>query len=77
MTTEIALSVTELRRAAFDLLEATADENSLSGSAVSAAIEHLQTVANELGMVEELLRHADRPPAPSAEELRRHFYGAR
>ena len=61
MGTDDALStVTELRTAAFDLLEAATDQ-SAAGGPVAAAIDHLQVVANELGAVEELAALDDWP----------------
>jgi hypothetical protein len=53
MATDTLASVTELRSAAFALLEETADRG--SGAVVSACVDHLQVVANELGAVEALL----------------------
>lgn len=74
MSTETALrSVTELRSAAFDLLQSAADRRSGSGLDLAAAVAHLQVVANELGVVEELLRDADRPTPPYVEALREHL----
>ena len=54
-------TVTQLRSAAFELLDATARRG--PDALVSACVDHLQRVANELGRVEELLGRTDRRAA--------------
>ena len=66
-------SVTELRAAAFDLLEETAHRGPEVGGCVSEAVDRLQVVANELGAIEELLGEDQ----PLAGDLRRRRYAAR
>ena len=66
-------SVTDLRSAAFELLEAAAHREPAIGGSVSEVVDRLQLVANELGAVERLL--GAEPPLPG--ELRRRRYAAR
>ncbi|HZO35450.1 MAG TPA: hypothetical protein VFB41_01095 [Solirubrobacteraceae bacterium] len=73
MTPNVVLdAVTDLRASAFDLLEKVAHDDP-GAVRVAETVDHLQVVANELGVIEALI--CDAEPMPG--ELRRRRYAAR